>query len=126
MLNDSDSGTVYGGRMTQTPMPPEDQQPVVESLEQSRARYDAACHAMQSGVAWDMTYESKDTDPKHLRVGVNSAHVSTSGLVSLLIEKGLFTVEEYSIALANAMDTEVDEYEKRIREHLGGTAVTLR
>ncbi len=51
-------------------------------------RYDAACHAMQSGVAADHQGGSDDGSPKHLRVGVNSALVSVAATGRLLIGQG--------------------------------------
>ena len=49
-------------------------------------RYDAAAHAMQSGVAFEIgAGVSRETEPKHLRVGVNSAMVDSAALAALLI-----------------------------------------
>jgi hypothetical protein len=74
-------------------------------------RYSAAAHAMQSGVAAEM---GKPCEPKHLRVGVNSALVSNGAVVSLLIEKGVFTHDEYQAALADFMEREQAAYEQRL------------
>lgn len=84
-----------------------------ESLAEAEARYLRACHAMQSGVALEHSQGSNDGSPKHLRVGINSAHVSTAALLGLLIEKGLLTYEEYVIAVADQMEAEVALYEAR-------------
>jgi hypothetical protein len=85
------------------------------------ARYQAACHAMQSGVAIEMTDPSRSqaTDPKHLRVGVNSAMVETSALVELLIDKGVFTAVEWFEGLCRSMEREVTQYEARLEKKLG-------
>lgn len=90
-----------------------------ESVEQAEARYTAASHAMQSGVAQSMEIDPASTTPKHLRVGVNSAHVSDSALVELLIDKGIFTREEFYTALADAMENEVASYEGELSMHYG-------
>jgi len=80
-------------------------------------RYVRACKAMQSGVAAKMNYDEGETRPKHLRVGINSALVSTGALTKVLAEKGLITMEEYMKALADMMEKEVASYEKQLSEH---------
>lgn len=82
-------------------------------------RYLDAAHAMQTGVAMTMEYEPKETQPKHLRVGVNAAMVEHSALAGLLIAKGLITEEEYLAALAKGMEDEADKYQTRVRKYLG-------
>jgi hypothetical protein len=83
-------------------------------LNQARQRYVEACHAMQSGVALKMQFNPKDTSPKHLRVGVNSAMIDSAALATLLIKKGIFTEEEYVEALADKMEEEVALYQKEL------------
>lgn len=87
-------------------------------------RYQVALHAMQSGVAVEMTHRPEPTSPKHLRVGVNAAHVDHNGLVNLLIEKGLITRAEYVEAMADAMEVEKARYERHLSE-LIGAKITL-
>lgn len=87
--------------------------------------YEQACHAMQSGVAFEMERDPKPTEPKHLRVGVNSALVNDEALVQLLIAKGIITQDEYLEALRVAMNEEVDRYQSRI-ERRYGLSVELR
>lgn len=89
-------------------------------------RYVAAAHAMQSGVAAEHARGSRDGEPKHLRVGVNSALVAQGGLARLLIDKGLITEAEYTAAVADAMEAEVARYEEILRQRLGHSGVTLR
>lgn len=89
-------------------------------------RYLAALHAMQTGVAIEQARGSRDGEPKHLRVGINSAKVEIGALAALLIEKGLFTRDEYTAAVADAMETEVAAYEQRIQEQVGHPGVRLR
>jgi hypothetical protein len=63
------------------------------------------------------------TSPKHLRVGVNAAMSDHGALVRLLIQKGIITHEEYSTAIADAMENEVQSY----KDDLGlGPNVDLR
>ena len=87
-------------------------------------RYTAAAHAMQSGVATEMGINPAPTEPKHLRVGVNSALVDSSALAELLISKGVITEDEYLEAIAAAMEREARTYEQRLSDHFGKT-ITL-
>lgn len=93
----------------------------------AKVRYIAALHAMQTGVMYQMQPggNPKDTEPKHLRTGVNSALVNSSALAALLIEKGLITEDEYYEALAVAMEREATEYTELVRAQLGVPNVTL-
>lgn len=84
-------------------------------------RHASAAHAMQSGVAMEMNWNSGPTDPKHLRVGVNTALSDQAGLARLLIEKGLITNDEYMKAIADEMEREAGRYQERIQEHFGGS-----
>jgi hypothetical protein len=87
-------------------------------------RYLTATHAMQSGVALEIEMGSRQAEPKHLRVGVNSAMVDSSALAELLIAKGVITEDEYSEAIAAGMEREAKAYEHRLSGKLG-TNVTL-
>ncbi len=84
-------------------------------------RYHAAAHAMQSGVAQEMEMPGRQTatEPKHLRVGINSAMVDHAGLVGLLVDKGVITTEEYVRCIADAMEAEKLRYEESLSSALG-------
>ena len=92
----------------------------------TQERYVVAAHAMQSGVQMEMELGLPDAavSPKHLRVGVNSALVNAAAIASLLIEKGVFTMDEYLAAMADHMETEKKRYENRLCAATG-TDVTL-
>jgi hypothetical protein len=75
------------------------------------SKYQALCHAMQSGVAVRMQQDPSDTNPKHLRVGINVAMCDNSALVKLLIAKGIITEDEYCDAITKQMEEEVKSYE---------------
>lgn len=92
--------------------------------EQDNDRYQAAAHAMQTGVAMTMNRDRNETDPKHLRVGINSAHVSVAALAKILIGKGVITLDEYTAANADQMETEAESYRQKLTKWLG-TDVTL-
>ena len=96
-----------------------------ETTDQARTRYLAAAHAMQSGVAAKMQIDPGETTPKHLRVGVNSAMSEHSGLATLLMAKGVITEQEYTVAMADAMEREKALYESFLREHFGHDGVNL-
>lgn len=96
------------------------------AAEDDTARYHAAAHAMQTGVKAVAHYEPTETTPASLRVGVNSAHVSMAALTQLLLDRGLFTMDDYAKANADAMEAEAERYQQRLQNHLGnGTEVTL-
>lgn len=76
--------------------------------------YESALHGIQTGVAFEMERGVSATEPKHLRVGVNSALVNDAALVRLLVAKGLFTMEEYLEELRLEANRELDRYEDRI------------
>lgn len=85
-------------------------------LDVKRGRYVALCHAMQTGVGFKMTVEPDDTSSKHLRVGVNIAMREHQALATLLMNKGVFTEDEYWDALIEQMQAEVDMYEATLAE----------
>jgi hypothetical protein len=89
-----------------------------------RERYRAALHAMQSGIAMLTHYAPKLTEPKHMRVGIDSALLTSEALVKLLIAKGMLTEAEYVKALADAHEAEVCRTEAEL-EKLLGTKVKL-
>lgn len=83
-------------------------------------RYLRAVHAMQAGVSTLISFkECRSIEPKHLRVGINSALVESSALAKLLIDKGVITMDEYENAMADAMEKEVRRYEEIIKKLTG-------
>ena len=84
-----------------------------------REEYIQLAHAMQSGVALVMEQGGKGTEPKHLRVGINSAMVEHGALVGLLLEKGVITPEEDFESLLKYMQIEVDKYQEVVTKIFG-------
>lgn len=106
-------------------------------IERATARYMAAAHAMQSAEGYvygvklrnalcsrhqeqepanDLTLRLVDEFvrlAKHLRVGINSAHVTNKAHVDLLMRKGIFTLVEYHEQLAEAMEVEAEAARQR-------------
>jgi hypothetical protein len=91
--------------------------------EKDRERYENAMHAVQTGVAVSLDMGSSEATPKHLRVGINAALVDSGALATLLISKGLITVDEYQAALADMAEKERDRYEAALSAL--GAKVTL-
>lgn len=76
--------------------------------------YEEALHGVQTAVRYEHERNAPGYDhAKHLRVGVNSAHVADAALASLLIARGVFTLEEYVEAQRLAMNEELALYEER-------------
>lgn len=94
-------------------------------IEQKKAAYLNLTHAMQSGVAMEMNYDREPTEPKHLRVALNTVLCQNAALVRLLMEKGIITEDEYWTQMLIAIIEEVDRYEASLRELIGGS-ITLR
>ena len=88
-------------------------------------RYLDAGHAVQSGVAMEHELGGTDGSPKHLRTGINMALVGQAAIARLLIDRGIFTEDEYLEALADEAEREVARYEARLSAKTG-TRVTLR
>lgn len=93
----------------------------------ARMRYKAAMHAMQTGVMYQMEQggNPKETQPKHLRVGINAAMIDSGALAALLIRKGVFTEVEYFEALADMAEREAEDYRERVRQQFGNDNITL-
>jgi hypothetical protein len=83
-------------------------------------------HAIQTGVAYDHEYGSKDGTPKHLRVGLNCVMSDLGALTRLLVAKGIITQDEYYTAVLDGLRAEIAEYERRLKERLGAeTKISL-
>lgn len=84
------------------------------SKERDAERYRAAMHGVQTAIAYELGRgDSKECEPKHLRVGINSAMVDSGAIVELLIEKGVFTWDEFYAKLADKAEAELASYQAR-------------
>lgn len=79
----------------------------------TKLTYEQALHGVQSGVAYEHSKGSPDGSPKHLRVGINSAHVNNAAIARLLIDKNIITMDEYEEAVRVEMVHELERYEAR-------------
>jgi hypothetical protein len=98
-----------------------------------RIIYEELCHAHQTGVKTDIETDPKNHQPlgngtaafdvlrylKHLRVGIDGALVEQSALAKILMDKGIFTEQEYFDAIVAARRAEVARYEKILSDRLG-------
>lgn len=92
-------------------------------MSSDKERYDAAAHAMQTGVAFSR--DLKEQEPKHLRVGINAAMSDHGALVNLLIKKGVITLDEYMAEAVDYMEKEAESYKKKLEAETG-RKVTLK
>lgn len=74
-------------------------------------------HMVQSAIAFNP--DKKLLEPKHLRVGIDMSKADMKGLVTLLIEKGVFTKEEYLDAITQSAKEEVEFQKKTLAQSLG-------
>ena len=89
--------------------------PIPQCPPELKERYLAAAHAMQSGVAAKLAAGSaRECEPKHLRVGVNSALVDGGAMARVLIAKGVITAEEYFTSVVECMEEEAQGYEREL------------
>ncbi len=84
--------------------------------EQFLKRYEAAMHAVQSAIKYKIQVEYPFNERevhifKHIRVGVDSAHVSIHATAELLIRKGIITELEYFEQMAISAEKEKARYE---------------
>lgn len=75
-------------------------------------RYQAALHSIQSAIAYDISRSNVRDGAtrnvlKHHRVGIDEGKSTAGGLATLLIEKGVFTQDEYLVATVDAAEREV-------------------
>ena len=80
--------------------------------------------AMQAGVKALMQLDTPDgnveeTQPKHLRVGINMSLIGTQAIVELLIDRGIFTRAEYLIKTNEYLEEYVKSYEYELSKHFG-------
>lgn len=74
--------------------------------------YESALHGVQSATMHEQeNLQSDSGSPKHLRVGVNSAMSDLSALAQLLMDKGIFTEDEYIEMVRLAMNEELARHE---------------
>lgn len=91
------------------------------SLRDLGLTYEEAAHGVQSAIAKDMADGRKATEPKHMRTGIDMSKADMLGLVTLLIEKGVFTSDEYIEAVRLSANEEL-----AMREEEAGGIIKFR
>lgn len=87
----------------------------INSLIDLGLTYEAAMHGVQSAIK--AANPERNDVWKHLRVGIDSAHITDLALAELLISKGVFTRDEYVEAVRLAANAELDRHEKEWNAH---------
>lgn len=84
--------------------------------------YEQAAHGVQSAVSFDMVQHGVNPDLnqatrmlKHLRVGIDMRAADAGALATLLINKGVFTAEEYVEAMRIGANEELARYTEHCR-----------
>lgn len=80
-------------------------------------KYEAAAHKVQSAIAANPN--KRPLEPKHMRVGIDMSKADHAGLVTLLIAKGVFTLEEYTAAIEKSAEDEAEMHRHAVAKELG-------
>ncbi len=89
------------------------------TIDELRERYLAALHAVQTGIEYKRQYDRSFVNEKHMRVGVDSAHITDAAIQRLLIAKGIITYEELMEVLVIEAEAEQARYEAELSAHYG-------
>lgn len=90
-----------------------------EQVAELKEQYRVLMHAVQTGVAYTLEFNSQEGTAKHLRVGVNSALINQCAIVKLLINRGIITELEYWEAVVEQTKLEVTSYEEKLSVVMG-------
>jgi hypothetical protein len=93
--------------------------------------YEQAAHGVQSAIQFEQGQDAfyvnnpaSADKAKHLRVGLDMSKADMLGLALLLMDKGVFTQEEYVEYMRRAANEELARYEEHVNTVYGG-GVTL-
>ncbi len=89
----------------------------------NRERYLTAMKRVQTAI--EFSDNKKPLEAKHLRVGIDMSKSDMGGLAKLLIDKGIFTIEEYEEAMANQAEIEAESYALEIQEQSKDTKIII-
>ena len=91
--------------------------------ELDKQRYYRAAHRVQSAIAFNPVRPRDEY--KDLRTGLDLSKSDQGGLVTLLIQKGVFTMEEYLNAIAVSAEQEALSKEDELSAIIGVNVKTL-
>jgi hypothetical protein len=80
-------------------------------------RYIKAAHAVQAAIGFNPN--KRALEPKHMRTGIDMTKADIGGLVTLLIEKGVFTSEEYVAAIEASAEREAAMHKQDVAREMG-------
>jgi len=80
-------------------------------------RYVKAAHVVQAAIGFNPNKTA--LEPKHMRTGIDMSKADMEGLVTLLIEKGVFTSEEYVAALEASAEREAERHKLVLAGEMG-------
>lgn len=94
--------------------------PKKRTLEENNDEYIANMHAIQSCIALMINYpETKMGDSKHMQVGIISSMVTHHAIATLMVEKGIFTQEEYSAQMVLSTRDELERMTAAANARIG-------
>lgn len=103
-----------------------------ETMRDLGLSYEEALHGVQTAIKFRLDNEPQ-TDPqrsfagpKHLRTGVDMRAADARGLAALLIDKGVFTLAEFTEYVRLAANEELADYEDRARKLFGNPGLHFR
>jgi hypothetical protein len=72
---------------------------------------------VQAAIAFNPN--KRALEPKHMRTGIDMSKADIGGLVTLLIEKGVFTSEEYVAAIEFSAEREAELQKQAVAREMG-------
>lgn len=82
------------------------------TIAKTTERYERAAHRVQTAIAFNP--DRPHDQYKDLRTGLDLRAADAGGLAKLLIDKGIFTLEEYLSAVADAAEREAEQKEDEL------------
>jgi len=79
--------------------------------------YEKHAHAVQTAIEFNSN--KKALEPKHLRVGIDMSKADMEGLVTLLIAKGVLTMDEYVKAVTQSAANEAERHKFNLAREMG-------
>jgi len=85
-----------------------------DTVEDHKARYHKARHALHSGVVYLTDAKHMKADNIGLRVSINTLIVELKTTIRIMIDFGILSESSYYKRLADEMEEEVERYELQI------------
>lgn len=90
--------------------------PPVEELQQKGQQLNAD---LESTLQQLCQYNREELTPEHLRFVLTNTQVAVNALSQLLIQKGVFSEQEWMAALCQSMEQELQTYQEILSETTG-------